>query len=95
MTVKPITDDPMLPRYTDKCRCMECGEYFWSSYGFTEHRVGNWENNGVNRRCLTTDEMIKRRWRKNKSGHWISGSRDVSAVRRIRHATISTKPISE
>jgi hypothetical protein len=71
MGIKPIPFDPMVPRGSAKCRCTDCGEYFRSGYGFSLHRVGNWENGGANRRCLSIDEMYSAGWEKSQTGHWI------------------------
>lgn len=56
----------------NRCLCRECGEYFNSAWGFTEHRVGGWGNHGHDRRCLTVDEMLKRGWSLNEAGFWIT-----------------------
>jgi hypothetical protein len=64
-------NNPMLPYGTDKCRCT-CGEYFNSTYAFTEHRTGDGEKRGLNRRCLTVEELISKGWVKNKTGHWVT-----------------------
>ena len=75
MSVKPVPNDPKLRHGTDKCRCMACGEYFNSSYGFDEHRVGPWSRSGADRRCLTIEEMRERGWALSATGHWIKETR--------------------
>lgn len=80
---------------TDKCRCAACGQYFKSSGTFTYHRVGNWENQGANRRCLTVAEMQAKGWLLNETGHWIREKRDASAIGRLRPAGDRPEPLSE
>lgn len=67
--VEAIPRDPKLPLYTDKCRCMACGEYFNSSSAFTKHRVGPL---GHARRCLTPAQLRARGWFLTDTGHWAS-----------------------
>ncbi len=38
----------------DRNQCAGCGEYFNSTHAFEKHRVGA---HGVDRRCMTADEM--------------------------------------
>jgi len=84
--VKPIPDDPMLPKYTDKCRCMECGLYFNSSGAFTRHRVGEYApiNQPDTRRCLTVEVLRRRRWAQTETGHWAREVLSGNAKARIR-----------
>ena len=82
MAIRPIPDDPMLPKYTDKCRCMECGLYFNSSGTFTRHRVGEYAP--FSRRCLTVDELKRRKWGQLESGHWARETLPASAKDRIK-----------
>jgi hypothetical protein len=70
--------DPMLSPYSDKCRCMACGHYFRSSGTFARHRVGNWELNGANRRCLTAAEMAGKGWMQDTEKYWIRGQRSAA-----------------
>lgn len=55
--------------------CSGCGEDFNGVSLFDQHRVGK---HGVDRRCLTTDEMLARGWRRNRSGRWTGGLLDPS-----------------
>jgi hypothetical protein len=71
--------------------CRECGEVFASDSGFDKHRVGKhaytfreglkmdpFREDG--RRCLDTDELAEKGWRKDKYNRWRtpSGGRDAS-----------------
>lgn len=58
-----------------RCQCRGCFEYFNSSGVFALHRVGDWKNNGANRRCLTVEEMTARGWLKNAPSFWIRSRR--------------------
>ena len=89
--IRPIPDDPMLPPYKDKCRCMSCGEYFNSSFGFEEHRSG--KVGTPERRCLTPEELTAEGWAKNGTGHWISKPRPAQAPRRGNG--VLTEPVEE
>lgn len=64
----------------DKNQCSGCGELFRSTYAFTLHRVGEF---GVNRRCLTPDQMSERGMVKRADGFWVGSvmSDDVLAKR--------------
>jgi hypothetical protein len=65
--------------------CCACGEDFGSVELFDRHRVGRHAysfaeglEQGVEdgRRCLGTDEMNERGWRRNGRGRWFDPSRD-------------------
>lgn len=61
----------------DKNQCPGCGEYFNSSFAFSKHRVGE---QGLNRRCLTTSEMISKGMLLNATGFWISQAMPDEAI---------------
>ena len=63
-----------------RCRCATCGQHFNSLSTFDRHRVGGWMGNGVDRRCLTVDEMSLRGWSRNLCGFWIERKR-IDATR--------------
>jgi hypothetical protein len=71
---------PQLSQGTDLCQCVACGEFFKSSGTFTRHRVGNWDDRGLNRRCLTVEEMLAKGWGRNDGGFWV---RDTLRIRRF------------
>ena len=50
-------------------QCQGCKQYFNSNKGFDRHRIGAY---GVNRRCRTTEEMLKKGWSINADGFWIT-----------------------
>src|SRR6516165_8365228 len=54
-----------------RCRCGACGELFNSVSVFDRHRVGPWTDKGVQRRCLSAEEMSARGWQTNVKGFWI------------------------
>lgn len=91
--VPHVPHDPLLKGGTDRCRCMECGHYFRSSGTFARHRVGNWERNGANRRCLTGGEMTAKGWAQDLQGYWIRLKRIAQAATPERPATISLDPL--
>lgn len=64
-----------------RCQCSACGELFNSVSVFDRHRVGNWEDRGAKRRCLTIPQMQSKDWRVNARGFWIERSR-VDTARR-------------
>ena len=55
----------------NRCRCSSCGEHFNSVSVFDRHRVGDWKDRGLHRRCLTVAEMHSRGWALNSAGFWI------------------------
>jgi len=58
-----------VPKLTGcRCQCCACGEYFGSVDVFDRHRVGEY---GVNRRCLSVDEMSAMGWERNGRGFWL------------------------
>jgi hypothetical protein len=65
-----------------RCHCSACDEYFNSVSVFDRHRVGNWLNDGANRRCLTIDEMVARGWSINANGFWIERAWGTQSRRR-------------
>lgn len=57
-----------IPRLTGRrCACSGCGEIFNSTSVFDRHRIGT---AGVNRRCLTVEEMTARGFSRNARGFW-------------------------
>lgn len=50
-------------------QCQGCKEYFNSNAAFTKHRVGKF---GVNRRCMTPEEMLAKGMVKNSRGFWVT-----------------------
>lgn len=51
----------------DRNQCPTCHKYFNSTHAFEKHRTGSY----LNRRCLTTEEMEKKKMLINKDGFWI------------------------
>lgn len=54
----------------DHNQCPSCGEFFNSTYAFEKHRIGK---HGVDRRCMTTEEMIAAGMSLSKDDFWITG----------------------
>ena len=61
----------------DKNQCPSCDEYFNSTFAFDKHRVGK---TGINRRCMTTDEMLDKGMEKSSTGFWVSAKRPEGLV---------------
>lgn len=53
----------------DKNQCAGCSEVFKSTAAFDKHRTGDF---GVDRRCMTTEEMISKKMAKNAKGLWVT-----------------------
>ncbi len=68
------TRDPKLPFGSDKCKCSRCGEYFNSTHAFSKHRVSGFQP--VTRTCLTPAEMRGKGWSINRTGHWVTATRE-------------------
>lgn len=64
------------PLRGDRNQCAGCGAYFNSTHAFERHRTGAF---GVDRRCLTADEMTARGMVLGADGFW-RGSAMPSAV---------------
>lgn len=60
-------------------QCQGCKQYFNSNGAFEKHRTGK---HGVNRRCLTPDEMIAKKMSINKDGFWITEAYDYNIKRK-------------
>jgi uncharacterized C2H2 Zn-finger protein len=60
----------------DRNECPTCDKLFKSVKAFDKHRTGEY---GVNRRCLTEEEMLAKGMSKNRRGFWITQSFDVDA----------------
>lgn len=50
-------------------QCPTCAEYFNSNAAFDKHRTGAF---GVDRRCMTVDEMTAKGMSKGASGFWVT-----------------------
>src|SRR5215831_2718500 len=66
--------DPMIPGYSDRCRCRTCGEYFASTAAFDRHRTGDFRGD---RRCRSPEEMIELGMARAATGHWITRPRPL------------------
>lgn len=53
----------------DRNQCQGCKAYFNSTYAFDKHRTGEF---GIDRRCLSDNEMLNKGMALNDSGFWIS-----------------------
>ena len=60
-------------------QCAGCSEYFNSTAAFEMHRTGKF---GVNRRCITPQEMEAKKMAKNADGFWVTRAFDSDALRR-------------
>lgn len=71
-----------VPKLTGcRCQCCACGEYFGSVDVFDRHMVGE---HGVNRRCLSGDEMSALGWARNQRGFWIRNRLEAGRVAILR-----------
>lgn len=59
-------------------QCQSCKQYFNSNKAFDKHRRGEF---GVNRRCLTPDEMKAKGMLINHAGFWITKEYDPNIKR--------------
>ena len=73
----------------NQCECTDCGEFFWSVYGFDKHRVfmdkddkGRYIEDWDRRRCLSVTEMKAKGWSQNEGGFWVTSRMDASAKER-------------
>jgi hypothetical protein len=62
----------MKPLRGDRNQCGACQKYFNSSGAFEKHRTGHF---GVDRRCMTTEEMEAKGMCVNAQGFWIGSKR--------------------
>lgn len=70
-------------------QCGACSEYFNSTSAFEMHRTGVI---GVNRRCMTPQEMEAKKMSKNTDGFWVTRTFDRDALRRkLNENTIHNK----
>lgn len=60
-------------------QCGACHQYFNSNTAFERHRTGE---HGKDRRCLTSEEMTKKGWLKNKDGFWITEQKSDRSILR-------------
>ena len=60
-----------------RCKCRTCGAVFNSAAGFDMHRVGN---HGIDRRCLTEEEMLGLGMALSHAGLWVIKLRDPDAM---------------
>ena len=58
----------MKPLNGDRNQCPGCKRYFNSTGAFEKHRTGTY---GVNRRCMTEEEMLAKGMCLNRDGFWI------------------------
>ena len=59
----------MKPLTGSKNQCGSCKQMFNSNTPFTLHRIGKFR---VDRRCMTTEEMLAAGMSLNKAGFWVS-----------------------
>jgi len=55
----------------DRNQCQGCKTYFNSTFAFDKHRRGE---HGIDRRCLTQEEMAGKGMALNAAGFWISAA---------------------
>lgn len=60
-------------------QCQGCKQYFNSNSAFEKHRTGKY---GVNRRCLTPEEMTAKGMLVNHAGFWVTKAYDPNIKRK-------------
>lgn len=55
----------------DRNQCQGCKAYFNSTHAFDKHRRGE---HGIDRRCLTADEMTAKGMVQNAAGFWCGSA---------------------
>jgi hypothetical protein len=63
----------MKPLNGDRNQCQGCKEYFNSTFAFDKHRIGQF---GIDRRCMTTEEMEAKGMCVNTHGFWVGKQMD-------------------
>ena len=63
----------MKPLRGNRNQCTVCNERFNSNYPFEIHRIGQ---HGVDRRCMTKDEMLAAGMSLNADDFWISETKE-------------------
>lgn len=71
-------------------QCQSCKQYFNSNLAFDMHRTGK---HGVDRRCMTTDEMTGKGMCLNAAGFWVS--EPMPEHRRRNHEATETGTTQE
>ena len=66
---KGVQRNKVVNLYFDRNECPTCDELFKSVSAFDKHRIGTI---GVDRRCMTKDEMLAAGMMQNKHGFWVS-----------------------
>jgi len=61
----------------DRNQCTGCNELFNSSAAFEKHRHGDF---GVDRRCMTEQEMRAKKMDKNAAGYWVTALNPMFAT---------------
>ena len=66
---KNIARNKVVGLVGDRNECPSCDELFNSTFAFDKHRTGEF---GLNRRCLTAEEMLAKGMAKNCAGFWVT-----------------------
>jgi hypothetical protein len=64
----------MKPLSGDRNQCPACSKYFNSSLAFEKHRTGQF---GIDRRCMTTEEMLEKGMSEKIDGFWITKKKPI------------------
>ena len=64
----------------DRNQCTGCGAYFNSTHAFDKHRTGS---HGVDRRCLTPDEMTARGMVLGADGFWRGSAMPANVLEAV------------
>jgi hypothetical protein len=66
----------------DRNQCQGCKQYFNSTGAFEKHRYGKF---GVDRRCLTEEEMLAKGMSLNAAGFWIGSKMPTDVIDKKEH----------
>ena len=66
----------------DKNQCQGCKEFFNSGYGFDKHRRGI---HGLDRRCLTSTEMLAKGMSMKADGFWITSAMPFAVAVQVQN----------
>jgi hypothetical protein len=65
----------------DRNQCQGCKQYFNSGGAFDKHRTGD---HGIDRRCRTPEEMMKKGMSLNADGFWITKKMNPAYLERLK-----------
>jgi hypothetical protein len=70
----------------DRNQCQGCKEFFNSTGAFDKHRVGQ---HGVDRRCMTKDEMLAKEMHLGDDGFWRGWRMTIADLATMREINLN------